>query len=234
MVTEREAWYKAKITREHERAGIWEESLHKVVEEGEQLEEELRKSIKFAKDLRRQSRAIVENETLATIKQRSARTLSIGPPASEAFISALSPVTERDTPSAMSAEFSPGITITAPNTGYAVLGSPQANTMVVQSPPGIDDSDEEDDEFFDAIESGNLPNLVITEPLKSPPIDAHADWIDVSRFEGYKHLRSKLALSADNRPPVSLWAVLKGSIGKDLTKISFPVFFSMSLESHYS
>ncbi|KAF7966171.1 hypothetical protein HWV62_39744, partial [Athelia sp. TMB] len=35
-----------------------------------------------------------------------------------------------------------------------------------------------------------------------------------------------LPIGSDNRPSTSLWSVLKHSIGKDLTKISFPVFFN--------
>ncbi|GLB45670.1 putative OSBP family protein [Lyophyllum shimeji] len=43
---------------------------------------------------------------------------------------------------------------------------------------------------------------------------------------GHRHtLRMHLELTAE-RPNTSLWSVLKHSIGKDLTKISFPVFFN--------
>ena len=38
-------------------------------------------------------------------------------------------------------------------------------------------------------------------------------------------MRSRLGLSKE-RPSASLWSVLKHSIGKDLTRISFPVFFN--------
>ena len=44
-------------------------------------------------------------------------------------------------------------------------------------------------------------------------------------YAGYMNMRSSLNLSKD-RPNASLWSVLKHSIGKDLTKISFPVFFN--------
>lgn len=86
------------------------------------------------------------------------------------------------------------------------------------------DTDEED-EFFDAIETNNLPNLVVNKSLLSN--DDHL-WITVHRnqYQGYLKLRERLAIDTDNRPPMSLWAVLKNSIGKDLTKISFPVFFN--------
>ncbi|KAF8724406.1 hypothetical protein AX14_008859 [Amanita brunnescens Koide BX004] len=86
---------------------------------------------------------------------------------------------------------------------------------------------DEEDEFFDAIETNNLPNLVVHssfEPSESPAGTYAADM--TACYAGYAQLRTQLAISADNRPSTSLWSVLKHSIGKDLTKISFPVFFN--------
>ncbi|KAF9471861.1 hypothetical protein BDN70DRAFT_887641 [Pholiota conissans] len=110
------------------------------------------------------------------------------------------------------------------------------------------DTDEED-EFFDAIESNTLPNLLVHESLTSPasapvfqpefilpPTTAISrvpsfkeplpKTVNLQPYEGYMHLRSRLAIGSDQRPSTSLWSVLKHSIGKDLTKISFPVFFN--------
>ncbi|KAF7304407.1 Oxysterol-binding protein [Mycena chlorophos] len=88
------------------------------------------------------------------------------------------------------------------------------------------DTDEED-EFFDAIESNTIPNLVVADGLKSP---THSELslpstVNVEPYAGYAKLREKLLLT-NERPSTSLWSVLKHSIGKDLTKISFPVFFN--------
>ncbi|KAJ7474889.1 Oxysterol-binding protein-domain-containing protein [Mycena latifolia] len=88
------------------------------------------------------------------------------------------------------------------------------------------DTDEED-EFFDAIEANTIPNLIIHESLKSPTHSELAlpETINVEPYAGYQKLRERLLLN-DARPSTSLWSVLKHSIGKDLTKISFPVFFN--------
>ena len=108
------------------------------------------------------------------------------------------------------------------------------------------DTDEED-EFFDAIEANALPNMLVYEALASPSTktsgDASATTVDGRSFTnqqeqslmsmkanrgfyaGYAHLRTSLNLSVE-RPNASLWSVLKHSIGKDLTKISFPVSFN--------
>ncbi|PWN21546.1 hypothetical protein BCV69DRAFT_282264 [Microstroma glucosiphilum] len=91
----------------------------------------------------------------------------------------------------------------------------------------------DDDEFFDAIESGNLPGLKVETPMQEEMKEA--DWpedfnrkqaIDDAALEPYRHLRTKLPIGSDDRPSVSLWAILKNNIGKDLTKISFPVAFN--------
>lgn len=50
--------------------------------------------------------------------------------------------------------------------------------------------------------------------------------LDDEPYAPYKHLRSKLPIADDQRPAISLWSILKSSIGKDLTKISFPVSFN--------
>ncbi len=83
------------------------------------------------------------------------------------------------------------------------------------------------DEFFDAVDSNNIPNLVIPASLASPneSISRLPPYVFVEPFKGYAVLRTKLE-TADERPPTSLWSVLKRSIGKELTKISFPVFFN--------
>ena len=95
------------------------------------------------------------------------------------------------------------------------------DTSAVEEETG--DTDEED-EFFDAIESNTLPNLVITRSLIQP--SPGVMFLSREVYAGYLKLRDRLSISSDDRPPMSLWAVLKNSIGKDLTKISFPVFFN--------
>ena len=111
------------------------------------------------------------------------------------------------------------------------------------------DTDEED-EFFDAIEANALPNMLVHEALTSPSAVETPSVVvvaggsirndfsnqqeqslismkayDQGFYAGYAHMRTSLKLSVE-RPNASLWSVLKHSIGKDLTKISFPVFFN--------
>jgi oxysterol-binding protein 1 len=84
-------------------------------------------------------------------------------------------------------------------------GSPEADAI------DTDEEDEEIDVFFDAIDAGTLPMIV------SPALQVHGEKfleLEKAQYSGYIEVRQKLDLSADNRPPTSLWSILKNSIGK--------------------
>jgi hypothetical protein len=216
MVQEREAWFNTRIVRERERAGVWEQSLQVVVQEGEVLETELKKTLRGIKDNRKSRR-------FSTIAD------GVGIEGSDEF-GVPTIKTRRRTTAASTTLEEPG---PSPQTAVSIHYRPDAAPGPLSaSPPAQADTDEEDeeDEFFDAIEANTLPNLVVSATLASPvnlnPTHELIHWIDLRQYQGYQHPRERLSITADDRPPVSLWAVLKGSIGKDLTKISFPVFFS--------
>ena len=74
-----------------------------------------------------------------------------------------------------------------------------------------DEEDEEIDIFFDAIDAGTLPMIV------SPALQVHEEKfleLGKAQYSGYINVRQRLDLDADNRPPTSLWSILKNSIGK--------------------
>lgn len=51
--------------------------------------------------------------------------------------------------------------------------------------------------------------------------------LDENSFAGYEDPpRKQLSISADNRPKVSLWGILKNLVGKDMTKMTLPVSFN--------
>ncbi|KAI0933042.1 hypothetical protein AcW1_000018 [Taiwanofungus camphoratus] len=226
MVREREEWWKAKLERERERQNVWEESLQVVVKEGEALERELRN--KFRRRSRLEASFLTLGQEDGTVKRRPSFLPT--PPVTETIVPSPEPTptgplnSSRQTISRQPSAASPMSPI------IATSSSRQQSLTVVNSSPGIQDGDsfidtDEEDEFFDAIDSNTLPNLIISQSLTS-----HAErlWITIHRdqYVGYANPRGQLAISSDNRPPMSLWAVLKNSIGKDLTKISFPVFFN--------
>jgi hypothetical protein len=242
MVKERDDWWKARIAREQQRQTVWEQSLQSVVQEGEALERELRR---HSRRHTRIESSTSGGEGVGTVKLRPSA-LPLAPPIEDVELGFREPTPDTAVP-----VLSKGRLRTSPDTAGASTGletalaralstvSPAVRRMSLQRSSSVGvagitrsveddeavDTDEED-EFFDAIESNALPNLVVHEALtghSEPLLPKH---IDKSQYDGYRVLRTELDLKSDNRPPTSLWSVLKHSIGKDLTKISFPVFFN--------
>ncbi|EIW75830.1 hypothetical protein CONPUDRAFT_93130 [Coniophora puteana RWD-64-598 SS2] len=281
MARERDEWWRARLRRERERQSVWEESLATVVREGEVLERELR-----ARARERKGVSVlggvggVGGEGGAgqgTVRRRSAMQGPVAvaspppsgmPPAGEEGERAYFPpagVQPVITTTAATPLTPPGASAAAPGPATATMAPVSAAVEDDAGSDGMDTDDE--DEFFDAIETGTLPNLTVSEILQRPASaygstsssafvssagtvtharddTAHSDTdtaptlsppstlsplgprINLAPLKAYERLRSALPLGSDTRPPASLWSVLKHSIGKDLTRISFPVFFN--------
>ncbi|CCU75258.1 oxysterol-binding protein [Blumeria hordei DH14] len=96
---------------------------------------------------------------------------------------------------------------------------------------------ESDEEFFDAVDAGEVEVAPKLMPPPSPGVldadekitlPAVNHGIDISpSFKGYQDgIRKKLKMETDNRPKISLWGILKSMIGKDMTKMTLPVSFN--------
>ena len=250
MVKEREEWYKSKLERERDRQNVWEESLQAVVREGDMLERELRsrfrrrstaQTVTDGGSMRARMGQYPGSPTLAGAEVVTTPTLLASP-----MQKAASPVPVEEIPGPPSLP-SPSSTLSRmggrrPSLAATGLPVPPATARpfsLIMGAPSItregeaaaeeEGETDEEDEFFDAIESNTLPNLLISQSLikPPPPVGAAAAFaLSTEVYAGYTKLRDRLSISSDDRPPMSLWAVLKNSIGKDLTKISFPVFFN--------
>lgn len=223
MAKEREEWYKEKLHKERDRTSMWEESLSVVVREGEALERELRKRGR-AKPKRR-STFNASDTASPTIRQRPTRDL---PPLPAVYVAGPSVVPSSSLQGFVQPQAS---TVDRPDTVKPIIVVPSPSLLdssqqALSDTDGVDTDDE--DEFFDAIESNNLPNLIVSDTLKSPisPITSQIPPSESGPYQGYTQLRDRLPIKSDDRPSTSLWQVLKGSIGKDLTRISFPVYFN--------
>ncbi|KAF7303589.1 Oxysterol-binding protein [Mycena indigotica] len=253
VAKERDAWWRKKLARSRAKATAWENSLASSVREAETLEQELRlrsrkRGSRFF-DANEVQAALAGGSTGGTLKARQKRMSMLATTVAEDDRLVESPPAHKqefDSPFQEPA----AVAVRQPTAPLVVASPPpfppvRSSTAETLSPAtatastfgqrgyvnhadteSMIDTDEED-EFFDAIESNTIPNLVVADGLKSP---AHSEMelpnsINVKPYEGYKQLREKLLLT-NERPSTSLWSVLKHSIGKDLTKISFPVFFN--------
>jgi len=240
MVKERDDWWRARISREQRRQSIWEQSLQSVVQEGEALERELRR---HSRRHTRIGSSTSGGEAVGTVKARPSA-LPLSPPMEDVefgiqeltpdtAVPAISPGRRRSSPEGASAGIGTALTralsTVPPVVRRMSLQRPSSVSMAGITRPIEEDEavdTDEEDEFFDAIESNALPNLVVHEALAGHPEPLLPKHIDKSQYDGYRIVRKELDLKSDNRPPTSLWSVLKHSIGSDLTKISFPVFFN--------
>ncbi|KAB5588445.1 SWH1-protein of an oxysterol-binding family protein [Ceratobasidium theobromae] len=215
MANDREAWYATRVEREADARRIWEENVVALANQSERIERELVRSVQINKGQRRFLKNLLGSggsEDPATPRP----TIDVVPPAEDS-----SPTAETQPPLEAPEVPAP---IIIPEPTQAPARSPLATKFLASESEDLLGDDSDTDEFFDAIESGaisGVPSAIIPRPSAALPPS-----LDPILYQGYQNLRERLPISNDNRPPVSLWAVLKGSIGKDLTKISFPVYFN--------
>lgn len=219
MSAEREEWWRERLLQERQRGALWEESLQVVVKEGEALEQELKNR---ARTVNKRSSRIPLEAPKRSSSDLGRSTIRMHGDLQSGMMSP--PLFKLDQPTPKPDEYfvegkaEPG-SLTHKE---GDLREPRPS-VTIQDTESLVDTDEED-EFFDAIDSNALPNVVVPNALvKSPEIDIETS---TAQYEAYRFLRDRLPIEKDTRPPTSLWSVLKHSIGKDLTKISFPVFFN--------
>ncbi|KAL1409960.1 hypothetical protein Q8F55_003959 [Vanrija albida] len=256
MAQEREKFYLQRIKREVEARKLWEENLMAVAQQQAEtdrlLNEAAQDNAKKRQALRQARGVLAELSTAASVE-----TSPINP---------TQPLVAE--PASMGSDFSPATPASPPRNRRrssfvaseslrrSINGLPSSSLRdsvaniheAASLMAAVDDSDQEDDdEFFDAIETGTIPNLRVYDSIDnaerpatpSRPADekvnehaAHHDdgtvvsYLARSSLEPYNHVRHRLPIDDDKRPSVSLWSILKSSIGKDLTKISFPVSFN--------
>ncbi|KAI1641521.1 oxysterol-binding protein [Biscogniauxia mediterranea] len=206
---DRDAHWQYRLEQETEMRQMWEESMAKVAAEQEILEAKFGEAEQKRKMTKRALREMMEGSA------ESRPITSEGPqaPMTETTASLEAPAVEgQKSPSAKS-----------------MTRRPTALSHVVEI---SDDSESEQEEFFDAVDAGEVD----VEPM--PPSDlvlsteggqsVVVNGLDVSSaFKGYENgVRTKLKLDEDNRPKIGLWGILKSMIGKDMTKMTLPVSFN--------
>lgn len=244
IVATREAYLIRRYEHEIQAKRLWEENIRTLAEQHAELEMQLeeagqensrkRKAIKEMRETYGMtpgsvtSPGLVASPSAAQVGGGSRQMPSLGEAAALSVPLSAVPATiqaRRGDPSATLDAAAlkldqPGLSSPAP----VALGASQ------------EEIEDNEDEFFDAIESGNLPGLVIKDEQESTPTANGAkastaplaplddkDVLVETGVEPYKRLRQVMPIGKDDRPSVSLWSILKNNIGKDLTKISFPV-----------
>ncbi|KAG0315025.1 hypothetical protein BG000_005323 [Podila horticola] len=220
MTQDREVYWQRILEQESQKRELWEESLKTLSEE--QLE--MQRVLKRAEESNRKMK-----------KNRSLR--------SKASTPTLTSAVALDTTAQPVAAVAATVVTSQESTPIAPRKSSDIEEV------SSDDSDAESgDEFFDAVDDDDIVEFENEE--EDEEASAHVDGTHEDQqvqqqeassdatapgqsyitpsFRGYpKQTRAKLPTKQTSlRPDVSLWAILKNSIGKDLSKITLPVYFN--------
>ncbi|KAK0730044.1 Oxysterol-binding protein-domain-containing protein [Lasiosphaeris hirsuta] len=205
---DRDAYWQYRLDRESEMRRMWEESMAQVAKEQEALEARVGEAEEKRKITKRILKEAIESGLVEDGQ---------GPP----------------TPSAITAEY------TAEEKATDEAAGPKSPAMsisrrqtVIAQVAEISDSESDEEEFFDAVDAGQVqvsqlpPSEITTSQDQNQLVISDAYNMNTS-FIGYENgIRTKLKMDADDRPKISLWGILKSMIGKDMTKMTLPVSFN--------
>jgi hypothetical protein len=218
---DRDAYWQYRLNREEHLRQMWEESMARVAQEHEDLQSKMGESEEKRKRTKRALKEALENATGGS-REISGRSSRMPADILDEEGQAEEIESGADQPSELARPV-----VTRNKSGarstYSEISS-------------LYDSESGDDEFFDAIDAGEIEVEDVTkvEPQeKEEPEDessqARNDKMAVIKpsFRGYEEPpRTKLKMDNDNRPKISLWGILKSMIGKDMTKMTLPVSFN--------
>ncbi|KAF3933615.1 hypothetical protein ABW19_dt0208479 [Dactylella cylindrospora] len=234
---DREAYWKTRLDKEVDLRKLWEDNMTRLAVEQEELEGKMNEVQLKQKRTKRALREVLREGAVVT-----------SPPAPhhEQLHDALDEV-------GSPAE---DVQATAPASATEITPVTRKKSIMVGKVElsDSDEAEASDEEFFDAVDAGEIeiqkemPTPAITVEISPAAKEEEAEEIvkDVVRrstesqdesvrrlvairksFKGYEDPpRFKFAKSADDRPKISLWGILKSMIGKDMTKMTLPVSFN--------
>ncbi|KAK1499642.1 oxysterol-binding protein [Colletotrichum costaricense] len=213
---DRDAYWQYRLDREIDMRRMWEESMAKVAKEQEILEERVDQAEQKRKAAKRALREVMNEQPTATSQDLEGDRKVDGTATVEAAIGA-------DDANIAAPPAAPERTLTRKKT---VLDSLELS----------DSESDDEDEFFDAVDAGEVEvsHLPHADAVPTPHEEKEEQQLVVSggtdlssSFKGYENgIRSRLKMDADDRPKISLWGILKSMIGKDMTKMTLPVSFN--------
>ncbi|KAL1878318.1 hypothetical protein Plec18167_004386 [Paecilomyces lecythidis] len=229
IARDRDAYWQYRLDKEEDTRKMWEESMARIAQEHEELQSKIGES----EDKRKRTKKALK-EALGNASAGTSRPGSRG--RAEAQLPGVAE-TEHDTADESLRE--------DVQEKVAVDGEAAVATEVLEKPvpsraPAvveIPDLSDSEDEFFDAVDAGEIEAEPLAESevkIEKPvPAEEGANLRVVKQaeinpsFRGYEDpVRQKLKMDADNRPKISLWGILKSMIGKDMTKMTLPVSFN--------
>ncbi|KAL9028916.1 MAG: hypothetical protein Q9196_002778 [Gyalolechia fulgens] len=224
IARDRDTYWQYRLDREVDVRRLWEDSMARVAREQEDLEGRIGESEDRRKRTKRALREVLEGASPAMSTEGSRRTTQ-----DHVQIAASLQKLQSNEDGTLARRKSAGI---------RDLGRRKSTIVDLAN---LSDSDSnEDEEFFDAVDAGEvevMEEMPLSPPTGTVPKGAEQppDTDDrekkkaeiISSFQGYEDpVRTRLTMDSDDRPKISLWAILKSMIGKDMTKMTLPVSFN--------
>ncbi|KAI5302976.1 hypothetical protein KEM56_000160 [Ascosphaera pollenicola] len=235
---DRDSFWQYRLEREVEARKMWEDSMARIAEEHEELQKQMGESEMKRRRTKKALKGALENFNL---RDDSSHISQDERPSDVGANTEVTPAEDNEPadPETIVDRVEDGsIQNIAP--AHSQLNAPLPNkrwSIVKSITEGLSEDDSDDEaEFFDAIDEGDVD--VIPPPSADEKVDLDENSKSLvlrnkkmediaSAFEGYEQgIRKRLKLDADNRPKLSLWAILKSMIGKDMTRMTLPVSFN--------
>lgn len=207
---DRDAYWQYRLDREVDMRRMWEDSMAQVAKEQEVLEAKVGEAEEKRKLTKRALREVLDG-SIAVTSQPASR----GEPSSKGdqFIDALDKVPVNSDGTALLRRKS------------TAKSSMRAKSILAEVGNLSDSDEEDDDEFFDAVDAGEVEAAPAMPPSSPPPQnfvetkeDIKIEGLDLSpSFKGYEDgIRKRLKMDADDRPKISLWVCKKASKNKPI------------------
>ncbi|KAF3926914.1 hypothetical protein ABW20_dc0105776 [Dactylellina cionopaga] len=244
---EREVYWKSRLDKEVDLRKLWEDNMTRLAVEQEELEGKMNEVQLKQKRTKRALREVL---------REGAAVSSPPPELNEALNDLASPATEEGdekTPT-VPVSIAPTVAVSAAESTPVSVTRKKTIKMATMELSDSDEADASDEEFFDAVDAGEIevqkemPASAVT--VEIPIVADRADIEEIVEeavrksvecqdesdrrlvaikrsFKGYEEPpRFTFSKSADDRPKISLWGILKSMIGKDMTKMTLPVSFN--------
>lgn len=190
---DRDAYWQYRVEREASMRRMWEESMAQVAREQEILEARVGEAEEKRKITKRALREVIEGNVPVSSRpgSRGEPTVDLADTLERASIHAESTSTRR----------------------RSTVSSARRKSIMMEVTNLSESESEADEEFFDAVDAGEV-DVAPTLPPSSPPLykekaplPADTTGLDLTpSFRGYENgIRQRLKMDADDRPKISLW-----------------------------
>ena len=204
IARDRDAYWQYRVDRESDMRKLWEDSMAKVAREQEELEGRIGESEEKRKRTKRALREALDTDTATQSLSESG---------------VLPGDADRLAKSLRDEEFDPNTDAPSRRKSIGARDLHRRKSAIATMTELSDSDSEADEEFFDAVDAGEV-EVLNTMPLSTsahlvpPKVAVGSEVPDVgskaaaisSSFKGYKEpVRERLTMASDDRPKISLW-----------------------------